>query len=96
VNDSLPEESSVHWQSHRQRGGWMLVDRLTYKIGAQTGRRKPVKKLPANDGVPDDGARDSACPAPPWLRNSTRVSFEPIDTAKQWCAIRGYAMVAVQ
>jgi len=30
VNDSLPEESAAHWQW--QRGGWMLVDRLTGRV----------------------------------------------------------------
>jgi len=35
VNDSLPEESSTpHWQW--QRGGWLLVDRVT-------GRVSPIK-----------------------------------------------------
>ena len=32
VNDSLPEESTLHWQW--QRGGWLLVDRLTAHITA--------------------------------------------------------------
>lgn len=32
VNDSLPEESIVHWQW--QRGGWLLVDRLTGRVSA--------------------------------------------------------------
>ena len=30
VNDALPEESAVHWQW--QRGGWLLVDRLSGKV----------------------------------------------------------------
>jgi hypothetical protein len=30
VNDSLPEDSGTHWQW--QRGGWLLVDRLTGRI----------------------------------------------------------------
>jgi hypothetical protein len=30
VNDSLPEDSSTHWQW--QRGGWLLVDRVTGRI----------------------------------------------------------------
>ena len=30
VNDSLPEDSAPHWQW--QRGGWLLVDRLTAHI----------------------------------------------------------------
>lgn len=32
VNDSLPEESTLHWQW--QRGGWLLVDRVTAHISA--------------------------------------------------------------
>ena len=32
VNDSLPEESTLHWQW--QRGGWILVDRLAGHITA--------------------------------------------------------------
>ena len=30
VNDSLPEDSAPHWQW--QRGGWLLVDRLTGRV----------------------------------------------------------------
>ena len=30
VNDALPEENAVHWQW--QRGGWLLVDRVSGKI----------------------------------------------------------------
>ena len=63
VNDSLPEDSTLRWQW--QRGGWLLVDRLT-------GRVSPVS-LPAFDnyysaaswyrdyvsycGVSDDGKK---------------------------------------
>jgi len=32
VNDSLPEDSTPRWQW--QRGGWLLVDRLTGKVSA--------------------------------------------------------------
>jgi len=32
VNDSLPEESTPHWQW--QRGGWLLVDRVTGRVSA--------------------------------------------------------------
>ena len=32
VDDSLPEESGVHWQW--QRGGWLLVDRMTGHVTA--------------------------------------------------------------
>jgi hypothetical protein len=32
LNDSLPEETTPHWQW--ERGGWLLVDRVTGKISA--------------------------------------------------------------
>src|ERR1700741_1747071 len=32
VNDSLPEESTLRWQW--QRGGWLLVDRLTGRVSS--------------------------------------------------------------
>jgi len=128
VNDSLPEDSGPRWQW--QRGGWLLVDRLTarvspinlpefdayysaaswyrdyvaycgvaddgkktYAIVAQLSRRKPVlKKAMSNEGVPEDAAPDSACPAPLWQRSPARVSFEPAGSAKQTFAIRGHVV----
>lgn len=118
VNDSLPEDPSPSWQW--QRGGWLLVDRLTehvslinlpefdvlysaasryrdyvaycgvaedgkktFAIVAQIGPRVPVLKKPLADGLPDDGASDSACPVPAWQRNPVRVSFEAGGSAKQ-------------
>ena len=66
VNDSLPEDSGLHWQW--QRGGWILVDRVTGHIS--------VINLPEFDpyyssaswyrdyvaycGVTDDGKKTSA------------------------------------
>src|ERR1700757_3291931 len=32
VNDSLPEDSTLRWQW--QRGGWLLVDRLTGRVSS--------------------------------------------------------------
>jgi len=128
VNDSLPEDSGPHWQW--ERGGWLLVDRLTghlspinlpdfdvfysaaswyrdyvaycgvaddgkktFAIVAQISRRKPVLKKPlSNDGVAEDAAPDSACPAPAWQRSPMRVSFEPAGSAKQTFAIRGHVV----
>jgi hypothetical protein len=127
VNDSLPEDSSPRWQW--QRGGWLLVDRVTGRISpinlpefdsfyssgswyrdyvaycgvaddgkktfaivAQISRRKPVLKKPLNEGVSEDAAPDSACPAPSWQRSPTRVSFEPAGGAKQTFAIRGHVV----
>ena len=92
--------AAPRWQW--QRGGWLLVDRLTgrispinlpefdafysaaswyrdyvaycgvsddgkktYAMVAQLSRRKPVlKKELSSDGVAEDAAPDSACPAP--------------------------------
>src|SRR5579864_558207 len=127
VNDSLPEDSGPRWQW--QRGGWLLVDRLTGHISpinlpefdvlysaaswyrdyvaycgvaedgkktfamvAQISRRKPVLKKPLSEGLPDDAAPDSACPAPAWQRNPVRVSFEAGAGAKQTFAIRGHVV----
>lgn len=126
VNDSLGEESSPRWQW--QRGGWLLVDRLTGRISpidlpefdavysaaswyrdyvaycgvaddgkktfaivAQLSRRKPVLKRPlSSDGIAEDAAPDSACPAPGWQRSPVRVTFEPSGGGKQTFAIRGH------
>ena len=131
VNDGLPVDSAPHWQW--ERGGWLLVDRMTgrispinlpefdayyssaswyrdyvaycgvaddgkktYAIVAQISRRKPVlKKALANDGISDDAAPDSACPAPSWQRNPVRVSFEFAGSAKQTFAIRGHLVDVV-
>jgi hypothetical protein len=41
VNDSLPDESAIHWQW--QRGGWLLVDRVTGRVS--------VVNLPEFDGL---------------------------------------------
>ena len=128
VNDSLPEDSAPRWQW--QRGGWLLVDRLTarvspvslpefdvysstaswyrdyvaycgvaddgkktYAMVAQLSRRKPVlKKELSSEGVPEDAAPDSACPAPSWQRRPVRVSFEPAGSAKQTFAIWGHVV----
>jgi hypothetical protein len=59
-----------------------------YAVVAQIGRRKPVlKKILSDEGLPDS-ASGLACPAPPWQRTPTRVSFEP-SSGKQIFAIRG-------
>lgn len=128
VNDSLPDDSGPsRWQW--QRGGWLLVDRVTgriapinlpefdafysvvawyrdyiaycavsddgkriYALVAQLSRRKPIlKKLISNEGLSDDAAPDSACPAPTWQRGPVRVTFES-GGAKQTFAIRGHVV----
>jgi len=131
VNDSLPEESVARWQW--ERGGWLLVDRVTGRVSpinlpefdalfspaswyrdyvaycglsddgkkisavvAQVGRRKPVlKKALAVDGLPEDAAPDSACPAPSWQRDPARVSFQPPGGAKETFVIRGHVVDVV-
>ncbi|HYM75435.1 MAG TPA: hypothetical protein VE377_05595 [Candidatus Dormibacteraeota bacterium] len=67
----------------------------TYAIVAQLSRRKPVLKKAVAEGVSDDAAPDSACPAPAWQRGPTRVSFEPAGGAKQTFAIRGHVVDVV-
>lgn len=65
----------------------------TYAIVAQLSRRKPVLKKPmSNEGLADDAAPDSACPAPGWQRSPARVSFEPAGGGKQTFAIRGHVV----
>lgn len=131
LNDSLPEDSTPRWQW--QRGGWLIVDRLTGRVSAMTlpefdsfysasswyrdyvaycgvsddgkkidavvaqiGRRKPVlKKILSNDSVKDDAAPDSACFAPVWQRNPTRISFEAAGAQKQTFAIHGQVIAVV-
>jgi len=125
VNDGLPEDSAPRWEW--QRGGWLLVDRLTGRISvinlpefdafysaaswyrdyvaycgvdddgrktfavvAQLSRRKPVLKKTLSEGVAEDAAPDSACPAPVWQRGPVRVSFQTAGGAKETYAIRGH------
>jgi hypothetical protein len=65
----------------------------TVAVVAQISRRKPVlrKQLP-NDGIADDAAPDSACPAPVWQRSPVRVSFEQAGGTSQTFAIRGHVV----
>ncbi len=65
----------------------------TFAMVAQVGRRKPALKKPlSNDGVAEDAAPDSACPAPSWQRSPVRVSFEPTGGVKQTFAIHGHGV----
>jgi hypothetical protein len=65
----------------------------TFAVVAQISRRKAVlRKLLSNDGIADDAAPDSACPAPSWQRTPMRVSFEPAGGVKQTFAIRGHVV----
>jgi len=66
VNDSLPEDSGPHWQW--QRGGWLLVDRLTGHVSAITLPEFDVvysaaswyRDYVAYCGVADDGKKTFA------------------------------------
>jgi len=128
VNDSLPQESPApHWQW--QRGGWLLIDRITghvsainlpefdsayseaswfrdyvaycgisddtkkhYAVVVEVGRRKPLlRKLLEGTSTTAGRAEASACPAPAWQRNPSRVSFEADGIPKQVFTIRGRA-----
>ena len=63
---------------------------------AQISRRKPVLKKPLSEGLTEDAAADSACPAPVWQRSPVRVSFEPGGSTKQTFAIRGHVVDLVE
>ena len=130
VNDGLPEDSAPRWEW--QRGGWLLVDRITgrisvinlpefdalysvaswyrdyvaycgvaddgkktYAVVAQLSRRKPVLKKALAEGVAEDAAPDSACPAPVWQRGPVRVSFQAAGGVKETYAIRGHIVDVV-
>lgn len=66
VNDSLPEETAPHWQW--QRGGWLLVDRVTGRVSAVNlpdfdALYSPAiwyRDYVAYCGVSDDGKKVSA------------------------------------
>jgi hypothetical protein len=102
VNDTLPGDKSVAPGWVWQRGGWLLVDRMTGRISSlalgkklfaivfQLGRRKPVLKKPLGDAGGDD-APDSECPAPVWERRPARVTFEPDENQKSTYSVRGHA-----
>ena len=66
VNDSLPEESTPRWQW--QRGGWLLVDRVTGRVSVLTLPEFDVfssavswyRDYAAYCGVSDDGKKIDA------------------------------------
>jgi len=128
MNDALPEESNVAPRWRWQRGGWLLVDRVTgrisavslpqfdpyysaaswyrdyaaycgisddgkklYAIVAQLGRRKPVLKNPLGEATANEDP-GSACPAPAWQRQPTRVTFEVSEGQKSTYSVRGHSV----
>ena len=131
VNDALPEESNAAPRWRWQRGGWLVVDRITgrvslvalpefdsyysaaswyrdyasycgvsddgkklYAMVSQLGRRKPILKKPLGE-LANDEDPDSACPAPTWQRQPTRVTFEVSEGQKTTYSVRGHAVDVV-
>lgn len=127
LNDALPEDkgTQTHWRW--ERGGWLLVDRISthitqvnlpefdsyssvaswyrdyvaycgvsddgekvYEIVTQLGRRKPVLKKTIVSAVSLE-MPDSACAAPDWLRQPTRVTFSTGVSDKTTYEVRGHA-----
>ena len=128
MNDALPEESNAVPRWRWQRGGWLLIDRLTgrissvnlpqfdpyysaaswyrdyaaycgvsddgkklYAIVAQLGRRKPILRNPLGQAATNEDP-DSACPAPAWQRQPTRVTFEVSEGQKSTYSVRGHSV----
>jgi hypothetical protein len=63
-----------------------------FAIVAQIGRRKPILKKILDSGGPVEQQNDraqEACPSPAWQRSPTRITFEPVGTAKESFVIRG-------
>jgi hypothetical protein len=67
----------------------------TFAVVVQLSRRKPVLKKALAEGIAEDAAPDSACPAPVWQRGSVRVSFQGSGAAKGTFAIRGHIVDVV-
>ncbi len=127
LNDALLEDkgSQLHWRW--ERGGWLLVDRISthitqinlpefdsyssvaswyrdyvaycgisddggklYEIVAQLGRHKPVLKKTVMSAVSLE-MPDSACAAPEWQRQPTRVTFSAGGSDSTTYEVRGHA-----
>ncbi|HEY6185568.1 MAG TPA: hypothetical protein VIW67_25230, partial [Terriglobales bacterium] len=127
LNDALPADkpTQAHWRW--ERGGWLMVDRVSahviqinlpefdsyssvaswyrdyvaycgvsddgeklYEIVTQLGRRKPVLKKPINSTVSLE-MPDSACAAPDWQRQPTRVSFSAGGSDRTTYEVRGHS-----
>ena len=83
VNDSLPEDSTLRWQW--QRGGWLLVDRLTGRVSSISLPEFDNYYSPASwyrvEGV-DGGERDIGTEA--FDRGSSIVHSEPGTSQAAW------------
>lgn len=132
LNDTLPDDKTPEARWHWERGGWLLVDRVTMRISpiylpefdtyssvaswyrdyvaycgvsddgnklfflvARLGRRKPVLKKLIRPTPPTDEP-DSACPAPNWERQPTRVTFILNGEEKSTYEVRGHAVDLVR
>jgi len=90
---TLPEfdsyYSAINW--YRDYAAYCGVSddgKKVYAIVAQLGRRKPILKE-ALRTEPGD-MPDSACPAPLWQRQPTRVSFAPAESEPSTFTVRGH------
>ncbi len=127
LNDALSDDKTTqpHWRW--ERGGWLMVDRVStritqaslpefdsyssvaswyrdyvaycgvsedgeklYEIVTQLGRRKPVLKKAITSAVALE-MPDSACAAPDWQRQPTRVSFSAGGSDKTTYEVRGHS-----
>jgi hypothetical protein len=61
---------------------------------AEVGRRKPILKKPLGEAANNDDP-DSACPAPAWQRQPTRVTFATGEAQKSTYSVRGHAVDVV-
>ena len=61
-----------------------------YAVVAQLSRRKPILRRELGP-LADSDMPDSACPAPEWQRQPSRVTFEPTSGQKLTFAIHGHA-----
>jgi hypothetical protein len=127
LNDALPEDKATQSYWRWERGGWLLVDRISthmtqinlpefdlyssvaswyrdyvaycgvsddgaklYEIVTQLGRHKPVLKKTILSAVSLE-MPDSACAAPDWQRQPTRVTFSSGGSDRTTYEVRGHA-----
>lgn len=73
-----------------------MTDRKkTFAVVVQLSRRRTVLKKALAEGIAEDTAPDSACPAPLWQRGPVRISFQGSGAAKETFAIRGHIVDVV-
>jgi len=90
---SVPHSAASWYRDYVAYCGVSDDGKKTFAMVAQISRRKSVLKKPlSNDGVPENAAPDSACPAPAWQRRPVRVSFEQAGGTSQTFAIGGHVV----